>query len=166
MTLTVKNSPDIFTLALGTYGTLDEAVKLCDDNALTFNSAIKPGEVIIYDSTLVIPIQKASVVLPVQATLYANLNFTSVYGQNQFDIAINTYGTIDQYIKMLVDNNVDNDYIPSGKMYTFSLPLITDVNIYNETTAKGVIFSTGTPGIVGTPGGDFNSDFNSDFSGD
>jgi len=145
----VKNSPDIFTLALSVYGSIEETVKLCNDNNLTIvNTGVKPATVIEYDSTLVVPITPVQAMQKPQPAPQEILSFKSVYGQNQFDVVLNMYGTIEQYVKMLVDNNVDNYYIPSGKVYTFALHLIKDVNIYNETTAKGIIFSTGTPTYI------------------
>lgn len=162
---TVKNKPDIFTLAMGVYGTLEETVKLCNDNNIDISSAdIYPGQVLAFDSTLVVPITPLQIIQPPQPAPPETLPFKAVYGQNQFDVALNTYGTIEQYIKMLVDNNVDNSYIPNAKVYTFTLHLIKDVNIYNETTAKGIIFSTGILGIQESTG-DFNDDFSPDFSG-
>lgn len=164
MILTTKNQIDTFLLSLGVYGVVDELVKLCNDNNLVISSTVKAGTIINYDSTLVIPITPAQVSGPINTPNNVNLKFTSKYGQNQFDVAINTYVTIDNYIKLLVDNAVDNSYIPNNKMYAFSLPL--DVNVYNEITGKGFIVSTGLPTATNTPGGDFNDDFNSDFSGD
>ena len=94
----------------------------------------------------------------------AVLSFTSRYGQNIFDVAINTYGSLDSFIKMLQDNEAVSTTIPDGQSFLFTTSLIDDENVYNETTAKGVIFSTGVipPGDLG---GDFDSDFNDDFSG-
>lgn len=162
---TVKNGPDIYSLALLVYGSLENVVKLCNDNGLTLSSTIKPGTVIVYDPTLVRPITPVQVKQVPQPAPAKTLTFKSIYGQNQYDIALNTYGSIENYIQMLLDNGTDHDYIPQGKEYVFTTHLVKDVNVYNETTARGVIFSTGIPGLTGETAGDFNSDFSGDFSG-
>lgn len=94
----------------------------------------------------------------------ANINFTCRYGTNPFDICSNTYGVLDLYIKMLNDNDIDNDFIPNGQVLTMDSSLVSDPNIYNETTANDVFFSTGIVGALGTlpP---FRGGFNDGFDG-
>lgn len=94
----------------------------------------------------------------------ANLNYTCRYGQNLLDIVMNTYGDIGYYVKMLSDNGIDNSFIPNAQVLTFDSTLVNDPNIFNETTANNVFFSTGIAPIYGSGfRGGFNDGFDSGF---
>ena len=85
--------------------------------------------------------------LPAQ-TFPTTLEYTSHYGQNMFDINLNTYGNLDNYVKLLVDNNLNTPDPGNNNSFTFTVALVEDVNIYNTMTGKGYIYSTGWPDVL------------------
>lgn len=123
---------------MSVYNTLEEAVKFCTDNNLTFNSAIIPGTQVVYSV-----IQSSDPVSSQSSVFPVTLDFMGRYGQNLFDVCLNTYGTLEYYVKMLVDNKYDNTLIPNNNLFIFTPNLVVDVNIFNTVTGKGVYYSTG-----------------------
>lgn len=159
----VTNQNTIWDLALQGYGTLEQVVRLVNDNSsllpnINANTTGLPGQELGIDAQYVVPIKNAQPVTnPVNAS--NTYSFISRQQQNLFDIALNTYGTIESLVQLLIDNEVTE--ITAGsliKSFSFDSTLIKDINIYTNTTAKGYFFSTGTY--------EANGDFNNDFSDD
>jgi hypothetical protein len=64
-------------------------------------------------------------------------------GQSFTDVCMNTYGSLDYYIKLLNDNNVSPDDIPyTNQVVTWDETIIADQTIYISTTQAGIIFAT------------------------
>ena len=70
-------------------------------------------------------------------------------GQNTGDLALQTYGTIDSIVQMLVDNNLAFDSSFNNTPITFNEAENVDTNIYNSTSALGYIYSTGDYNAAG-----------------
>jgi hypothetical protein len=155
------NSNNIFDTILTGYGTLEQAWRFLSDNSTTINTPTVPGTDVIINPAFVVPIQNAAPVVSTPSAPSNTYTFKGTYGQNVFDIALNTYGSVDNLVKLLGDNGID---LSANLMrnFVFDSTLINDLNIYNTTTKAGYVYSTGKPQI---PEGDFNDDFSDDFSG-
>jgi hypothetical protein len=64
-------------------------------------------------------------------------------GQSFSDVCLNTYGTLDEYVKLLQDNNNTPDTAPfSNEAMLWDNTVITDQTIYKKTTGAGIVFAT------------------------
>lgn len=64
-------------------------------------------------------------------------------GQSFSDVCLNTYGTLDDYVKLLEDNNVTPDSAPySNEALNWDDSLVVDQTIYQKTTGSGVVYAT------------------------
>ena len=137
-------SNNIFDTILNGYGTLEQAVRFLSDNTTTINTPTIPGANVIINQAFVVPIQNAAPVVNTPSVPSVAYTFKATYGQNIFDIALNTYGTVDNLVKLLQDNRIVlNDNLIRN--FVFDSTLISDLNIYNNTTRTGYIYSTGNP---------------------
>jgi hypothetical protein len=56
---------------------------------------------------------------------------------------MNTYGSLDYYVKMLNDNNISPDDVPfTDQQIIWDETIIADQTIYISTTKAGVVFAT------------------------
>ncbi len=145
---TIKVPSDIFTLVMSVYGTLEESVKLVSDNSAlipSFNSDITAlaGSVINYDITLVETSLPPVSVLATPKAPKAQYNWTGREGQNAFDVCLQTYGKLDDQIKLMNDNNVDFTSPVYAQVFNYTSSMIASSTTWNRTTAMGVVFSSG-----------------------
>lgn len=72
--------------------------------------------------------------------------YTAVDGQSNFDICLNTYGSLDNLYKMLQDSGVDNVVIKpaSGQPFLFDDSLVSDQAITQSFILNGVRYATST----------------------
>lgn len=70
--------------------------------------------------------------------------YLGVNGQSLFDVCLNTYGTLDDLYKLLLDSSVYSIDAPvvTKQNFNWDPTLITDQNIYNITTLSGTVFAT------------------------
>jgi hypothetical protein len=69
--------------------------------------------------------------------------YNSQNGQSFSDVCLNTYGTMDTYIKMLKDNNLTPAAVPvSSQVVSWDENLLVDQTVYSSNKKKGIIFST------------------------
>jgi hypothetical protein len=69
--------------------------------------------------------------------------YKAINGQSFSDVCLNTYGTLDEYVKLLNDNNLSPNNAPySGQSIAWDELIITDQTIYKKTTGAGTIFAT------------------------
>jgi hypothetical protein len=71
------------------------------------------------------------------------LQYSAINGQSFSDVCLNTYGTLDDYIKMCNDNGISPNNAPySGQDVTWDETIIADQTIYKKTTGNGIAFAT------------------------
>ncbi len=147
-TYIIKNPTDIFSLIMNVYGTLEEGMKFISDNSAvlnTINSDISTlaGYAVYYDSSMVVSLLTPKSVLSTPAIPVTEYNWIGCSGQNMFDVCLQTYGKLEEQIKLMNDNNVDLSTTIFGYPFTYDSTLIANSSIWNRTTASGVVFSTG-----------------------
>jgi len=71
-------------------------------------------------------------------------NFNAVFGQSIYDVCLNTYGTLDNIIKLLRDSGPQgvNDIPFSGQRYIYDETKVIDQQVERVTTLSGVLFAT------------------------
>jgi hypothetical protein len=64
-------------------------------------------------------------------------------GQSFTDVCLNTYGSLDYFIKLLSDNNLSPEDVPvANQEVIWDETIIADQTIYINTTKAGIVFST------------------------
>jgi hypothetical protein len=147
---TVKNPSDIFTLIMNVYGTLEESLTFVSDNtalipSLNANISMLAGELVYYDASLVVTPLTPKPILSNLAPPSTEYTWMGREGQNMFDVCIQTYGILDEQIKLLTDNNVLLTSPVFEQEFNYDSTLIANSNMWNRSTGMGVIFSTGSP---------------------
>jgi len=145
---TIKTPSDIFSLVMSVYGTLQQSCKLVSDNSgliPSFNSDISSlaGQALQYESTLVKTSLPPVSVIPTPPSPVTQYNWTGREGQSIFDVCIQTYGILDNQIKLMNDNNVDFTVQVFAQPYNYNSSMIANSSTWNRTTGVGVIFSSG-----------------------
>ena len=70
--------------------------------------------------------------------------YNCVNGQSFSDVCLNTYGTLDKYIKMLNDNSIEADNVPfSGQPINWDETVVVNQTTRTQITQNNVIFATG-----------------------
>lgn len=78
--------------------------------------------------------------------------YNAINGQSFSDVCLNTYGSLDNYVRMLNDNGLVPDNYPfSGQQISWDPEIVVDQTIYKKTTGAGVVFAT----LVGINGNNF-----------
>lgn len=149
-TYTITNPSDIFTLIMNVYGTLEESIKFVSDNTAIIPSLdsevnMLAGEVVYYNATLVVTALTPKPVLPDTAPPVLEYTWRGREGQNMFDVCIQTYGILDNQIKLLNDNNLTLISEVYEQQFAYDSTLIANSSTWNRSTGMGVIFSTGSP---------------------
>jgi len=71
------------------------------------------------------------------------LQYNCVNGQSFSDVCMNTYGTMDYYIKLLTDNNVSPEDLPySGQKMIWDNTLVADQSILTLISTNKIVYST------------------------
>ena len=70
-------------------------------------------------------------------------NFKTYNGQTFSDVAVNTYGTMDYYVKLLNDNNLTPESVPvSGGEVVWDTNIVQDQSVQTLISNNNVIFAT------------------------
>jgi hypothetical protein len=151
---TITNPTDIFSLIMDVYGTLEESIQFVSDNTTlipSFSSDISAmaGEEVFYDATLVVTYLPPTSVLSTPPTPVTEYTWLGREGQNMFDVCIQTYGILDNQVKLLNDNNVELITQVYGLTFNYDSTLIANSSTWNRSTGMGVIFSTGGYSVDG-----------------
>ena len=147
---TITLPSDIFSLITNVYGTLDESVEFVLDNSalipsLNADISMLAGDLVYYDATLVVTALSPRPVLSNPAAPLTEYTWRGRETQNMFDVCIQTYGVLDEQIKLLNDNNLVLTSPVFLQEFNYDSTLIYNSNIWNRSTGMGVIFSTGSP---------------------
>lgn len=145
---TIENQTDIFSLILSVYGTMEESIQFISDNnnlidSLDTDISKLAGQIVYYYSALVVTFMPPMPVLASASPVSSQATWFGKEGQNMFDICIQTYGILDNQIKLMSDNNVDFSSAIQGQEYIYDNTLIYDNTIWNRTTGMGIVISTG-----------------------
>lgn len=156
----ITNPSDIFSLIMNVYGTLEESVKFISDNSAlipSFNADVSmlAGGQVNYDAALVVTSLSPKPVLSSPVNPVTEYTWLGREGQNMFDVCIQTYGVLDEQIKLLNDNSLELTSPVYSQLFNYDSTLIGNSNIWNRSTGMGVIFSTGNP----PEGGSFDYSF-------
>jgi hypothetical protein len=70
--------------------------------------------------------------------------FNAIYGQSNFDVCLNTYGTLDRLVQLMQDSGVtDINASPlSNQEYTYDDSLLVNKNVTQNFALKGVRYAT------------------------
>lgn len=139
-----KANQSIFDICLSTYGGFDEIIKLCSDSNITDNS--QPSyfnQSFSFDPALVQPLPTFSIPIVVQASTIKI--FTGKNNQSIFDVAIQTYGNMDNIVKLCMDSGIDGfaDATYFQKLFTYDASLISDSTVSDNVNNNNIIFATG-----------------------
>jgi hypothetical protein len=70
-------------------------------------------------------------------------NYNCVNGQGWLDVCLNTYGSLDYFIKLINDNNLTPEIPPvSNQSVVWDNSLTVNQSIRNTITSNNVIFAT------------------------
>jgi len=88
-------------------------------------------------------------------------SYYAVNGQSLYDICLNTYGTLDYIVKLMLDNNISGlGYVPlSGQQFIYDSTLVDDQQI----TQLNYIYATGTSDTIINNSRNFNNNFDENF---
>lgn len=65
-------------------------------------------------------------------------------GQSWSDVCLNTYGTLDNYVKLLNDNSIESDNIPvSGQSVIWDEKVVSNQTTFTKVSQNNIIFATG-----------------------
>jgi hypothetical protein len=147
-TFTIKAPTDIFTLVMSVYGTLEVSCKLVSDNSAlisSLNSDISTlaGQTLTFDATSVKTSLPPSSVLSTPPPSHTQFTWTGREGQNMFDVCIQTYGKLDNQLKLMSDNNLDFTTPVYGQVFNYNSTMIANGTIWNRTTGTTLVFSSG-----------------------
>jgi hypothetical protein len=71
------------------------------------------------------------------------LQYNCVFGQSFSDVCLNTYGTMDNYVKMLNDNGINPNDIPvTAQPVIWDETIVTNQTIQQLTNQNNIIFAT------------------------
>lgn len=71
------------------------------------------------------------------------LQFNCVYGSSFSDVCLNTYGSLDDYVKLLNDNNLEPNLLPySGQPVQWNETLIADQITLTTLVSNNIIYAT------------------------
>ncbi|CAB4126253.1 hypothetical protein UFOVP153_60 [uncultured Caudovirales phage] len=71
------------------------------------------------------------------------MNYKCHSGQSFSDVCLNTYGTLDKYVKMLEDNNCTPDTAPySNEAITWDNNLVADQSVLTKIVNANITFAT------------------------
>jgi hypothetical protein len=148
-TFIITNPSDIFTLIMNVYGTLEESIIFISDNSalipcLATNIAAMAGQEVFYEPDLVVTYLAPKPVLSTPVAPVTEYTWMGREGQNMFDVCIQTYGILDELIKLMNDNNVDFSATVYLQQFNYDSTLIANSSTWNRSTGTGIIFSTGT----------------------
>jgi|SRR6185312_10548316 len=160
MFYTITNPSDIFTLIMNVYGTLEESIAFISGNAtlipsLSADIGALAGKEVYYDATLVVTFLSPNPILATPPLPITEYTWAGREGQNIFDVCIQTYGVLDNQIKLLSDNNLDFTSPIFEQEFNYDSTQIANSNIWNRTTGMSIVFSTGNA----PEGGSFDSSF-------
>jgi len=160
MFYTITNPSDIFSLIMNVYGTLEESMAFISGNvalipSLSADISALAGETVYYDATAVVTFLSPRSVLALPAPVVTEYTWRGREGQNMFDVCIQTYGILDDQIKLLTDNNLELTSSVYAQEFNYDSTLIANSSIWNRSTGMGIIFSTGNL----PDGGSFDSSF-------
>lgn len=69
--------------------------------------------------------------------------FNAVYGSSLSDVCLNTYGSLDFYVKLLNDNGVEPNQLPySGQPFMWDETLVFNQTTQSLINANGIIYAT------------------------
>jgi len=84
--------------------------------------------------------------ISIQSSPAANTQgrFVSLTGQSIYDVCLQTYGTMELLVKLVLENNlVSTDAaIEAGKVFTFDKTKIKDTAIFSRNVIDGIIYAT------------------------
>ena len=71
-------------------------------------------------------------------------NYSAVYGQSIFDVCLNTYGSLDNLVKLLRDSGTAgiNDVPASGQVYVYDDSLVVDQQVNQAFNLAGIRYAT------------------------
>lgn len=71
-------------------------------------------------------------------------NYSATNGQSNYDVALNTYGTLDLLVKLLMDSGVDNvDQTPvTGQQFIYDDELVGDQGVNQNYFQTPVRYAT------------------------
>lgn len=156
----ITNPSDIFTLIMNVYGTLEESIPFLSGNAalipsLSADISMLAGEEVYYDAALVVTGLSPNPLLVASATPAIEYTWPGREGQNMFDVCVQTYGVLDNMLKLLTDNNLEWGSPVYEQPFLYDSTLIANSSVWSRSTGMGIVFSTGAPPL----GGSFNTDF-------
>jgi hypothetical protein len=71
------------------------------------------------------------------------LTYNCISGQSFSDVCLNTYGTLDKYVKLLEDNNNTPDTAPySNEAVIWDENLVADQSVYSKISSAGITYAT------------------------
>jgi len=160
MLYTITNPSDIFSLIMSVYGTLEQSISFISDNAVLIPSlsadiSVLAGETVSYNAASVVTSLSPRSVLANPAPIGTEYTWLGHEGQNMFDVCVQTYGVLEEQIKLLTDNNLELTSSVYLQEFTYDSTLIANSSIWNRSTALGIVFSTGDA----PEGGSYDSSF-------
>jgi hypothetical protein len=147
-TYTITNPTDLFNLVMSVYGTLEESVKFVSDNSAVISSfnmdiCALAGNNVYFDTTLVSTSLTPVPILATPPDPVTEYIWTGRQGQNMFDVCIQTYGVLEEQIKLMSDNNIDFSTTVYQQLFNYDSTLISNSNIWNRTTGMDLVISSG-----------------------
>lgn len=149
MQIVLREGNTIYDALLKTYG-LDYAYKLIQENNIpSINSAFLSGEIINYDETFQIP--KIPDVAQTSKGISSSIkSLTGKEGQSIYDLALMSYGSFDNILKLIQDSQIDslNESEFYRKSVSYDENFIVDNIYYNKIIKAGTVINTSQGGVI------------------
>lgn len=167
----IPNNISVCDLVCLVYGTTDLSVKLMMDNpfitSINFDLTKFAGEIIFYNPSLtqVVPANLKFSTAPINPIK----TYKVQQGQSIYDICNQVYGSVDQFSKLIDDNNLadkfDNPDSLAGLFLKYDSSITSNQAVSNSHKNKNVIYATSKTNIFVTleNSGSFDDSFDDSF---
>jgi len=134
----ILDTGDYFTTAQTLYGDASFAIKLLDDNGISFDDD-PAGRVVLFDPDFIIP---EAIEVKKKQSVKTTINYTSHERQSIYDIQLMFAGTFDGIFETILNNGLTQigQRPPGGTKFVFERKNQFLTNLVRE---RQTIFSTG-----------------------
>lgn len=139
-----QEGQSLMDVSLNTYNSLERIVALAYDNGVSLDDDVKSAQEYVYESELVV-VSPSEVSNATAAVVAENLAVYGINKQSLWDLATQTYGTIEQAVKLAKDADISLDEQNNVKniLFNYNTTLVADAFLYNFVNKLSAPMGTG-----------------------